>query len=257
MRAIGYKRVSTEKQVNEGQGLEVQEKSIKKYCKTNNIELVQIFSDEGISGAEDIDKRVGLGEALTFIRENKIDYIIITKQDRLARDTELYYWLAREIKILNCQIVSTDQRIEENPTGKLLETMMVAFASFEKQLINLRMKSGKKNKIDKRQYSGGEPPLGYRSTKISLEIEEEEALIIKHIFSSRIKGKTSRAISQEIAEIFDKRVPHSSVAYILKNRAYMGILSQEKNKTIEIPAIISKNMFYRANQVNNRKVAQN
>lgn len=135
--------------------------------------------------------------------------------------------------------------------------MMVAFASFEKQLINLRMKSGKKNKIDKKQYSGGEPPLGYKSVKINLEIDEEVAPIIKYIFSSRIKGKTSRAISQEVQEIFNRRVPHSSVAYILKNRAYMGILRQEKDSSIEIPAIISKNMFYRANQVNNRKASKN
>ncbi|MGL6066705.1 MAG: recombinase family protein [Cetobacterium sp.] len=124
LRAIGYKRVSTEKQVNEGQGLEVQEKNIKKYCKEQKIQLDHIFSDEGISGAEDLDRRVGLGEALSFIRENKIDYIIITKQDRLARDTELYYWLAREIKLLNCQIISTDQKIEENPTGKLLNIFL-------------------------------------------------------------------------------------------------------------------------------------
>ncbi|WP_366143846.1 recombinase family protein, partial [Fusobacterium sp.] len=38
--AIGYIRVSSERQVKEGQGLEIQRKSIIKYCKENNIELI-------------------------------------------------------------------------------------------------------------------------------------------------------------------------------------------------------------------------
>lgn len=46
-KAIGYIRVSSEKQVKEGQGLEIQEKVIRNFCKNNDIQLLEIFSDVG------------------------------------------------------------------------------------------------------------------------------------------------------------------------------------------------------------------
>ncbi|MGL6023496.1 MAG: recombinase family protein [Cetobacterium sp.] len=73
--------------------------------------------------------------------------------------------------------------------------------------------------------------------------------IIKYIFTSRLNRNSLRAISAEVEENFQKKVPKSTVSYILKNRAYMGIFKQDNDKTIEIPAIISKNIFYRANKI--------
>lgn len=55
-RAIGYVRVSSERQVKEGNGLEIQKNAIIDFCSKNDIQLLDIFCDEGISGAEDIEK---------------------------------------------------------------------------------------------------------------------------------------------------------------------------------------------------------
>jgi DNA invertase Pin-like site-specific DNA recombinase len=48
--AIGYIRVSTEKQANEGVSLEAQEAKIVSWCKANDYELVKVYVDAGISG---------------------------------------------------------------------------------------------------------------------------------------------------------------------------------------------------------------
>ena len=49
--AIGYIRVSTEKQANEGVSLEAQEAKIVTWCKANGYELVKVYVDAGISGS--------------------------------------------------------------------------------------------------------------------------------------------------------------------------------------------------------------
>jgi predicted site-specific integrase-resolvase len=48
--AIGYVRVSTEQQANEGVSLDAQRARIVKWCADNGYELVQVFVDAGISG---------------------------------------------------------------------------------------------------------------------------------------------------------------------------------------------------------------
>ena len=48
-KCIGYIRVSSNGQTN-GDGLKRQKESIKDYCKTHKLNLVDIYSDEGVSG---------------------------------------------------------------------------------------------------------------------------------------------------------------------------------------------------------------
>ena len=64
MKAIGYIRVSTDRQAHEGVSLEMQTVKIKQYCELNDLELVEILSDEGIS-AKNIKGRPGFQKALS------------------------------------------------------------------------------------------------------------------------------------------------------------------------------------------------
>ena len=49
MRGIGYCRVSTDEQVVDGFSLDTQEREIKEYSKKNNIELLRVYVDSGVS----------------------------------------------------------------------------------------------------------------------------------------------------------------------------------------------------------------
>lgn len=62
-RAVGYIRVSTQGQVRDGYSLSNQRDEIMRYCTENEIELVEIYEDKGISGAK-VDE-----EELTVERE--------------------------------------------------------------------------------------------------------------------------------------------------------------------------------------------
>src|SRR3954449_12397215 len=85
MRIVGYTRVSTSKQVEDGVSLPAQERGIRAWCKANGHKLVAIHSDEGISGGKDADEREGLAEALRLIRDGQADALVVKNLDRFAR----------------------------------------------------------------------------------------------------------------------------------------------------------------------------
>src|SRR5438309_11179607 len=85
VRAIGYRRVSTDEQV-QGNGLEVQEQAIRWYCTDNDLNLIEVTSDEGISGSNGLDARVGLASALARLEAGEADCLVVYRLDRLARD---------------------------------------------------------------------------------------------------------------------------------------------------------------------------
>jgi site-specific DNA recombinase len=238
-KAIAYLRVSSEKQVRDGHGLEVQEKAILNYALENGIEVVSIFRDEGISGAEDLEKRKGMAEAINSIKSEKIPLLLVQKLDRVARDSMLLGYIEFELKRAGCDIVAVDQEFEQDPTGILMKNIIIAFAGFEKQLINLRTASGKKNKIEKKLFTAGSPPLGYKLiNKDKLDIDPVTAPIVKYIFLAKQEKKSLRKIAQEVQELFNFKINHSSVSYVLNNNAYYGKYRQEKTKYIDIPPMI-------------------
>ena len=57
--AVGYIRVSTISQAEKGQSLKTQQKAIENYCKKENLNLIEIYRDEGISGGS-VDNRPAL-----------------------------------------------------------------------------------------------------------------------------------------------------------------------------------------------------
>ena len=83
MRAIGYVRVSTEKQAEGGISIDAQRTKIQAYCLALDIELVTICTDKGLS-AKTL-QRPGLQRALQMLTNDLADALIVAKLDRLSR----------------------------------------------------------------------------------------------------------------------------------------------------------------------------
>ena len=205
MKAIGYIRVSTENQ-NGGDsfGLETQRDAIIKYCDANGLELVQIYEDPAFSGSLPPLERPGLHALLEALKAEDIMQVIVTRMDRLARDTMLSLWLMKEIKKLGAELVSIAEPGRwEDPTQKLLLTMVAAFAEFEKSLITSRLSSGRKTKARQGGYSGGKAPIGYRSKRgdKTLTLDEEKATTVRRVFE--LRAAKPDASLQKIADILN------------------------------------------------------
>ena len=240
MKAIGYCRVSTDNQNGaDSFGLETQRDSIMKYCAANGLELVQIYEDPALSGSLPPMERPGLHALLEALKADEIEKVVVTRLDRLARDTMLSLWLMKEIRKLGAELVSiAEPGCWEDPTQKLLLTMVAAFAEFEKSLITSRLSSGRKTKARQGGYAGGKAPIGYRAERggKALILDEEKASTVKRVFE--LKETMPDAPLQKIAGILNaeslttkdgKPFHPMQVKRILDRRAfYEGVYSYSK-----------------------------
>ena len=143
----GYMRVSTAAQ-SKGNSLEEQERLLRKNGAT---ELYQA----AFTGTR--TNRPNFTILLNKLQEG--DTLVITKLDRFARNTAeglnvIQHLLDRGVKvnILNMGTIDT------TPTGKLILTVMLAFAEFERDMIVQRTTEGKAIARTKDNFVEGRPP---------------------------------------------------------------------------------------------------
>lgn len=247
-RAVGYCRISTLMQVD-NTSLKDQEDKIKIYAKLHNIEIDKIFIDKAVSGKS--TDRPEYDNMMDYIKTNEIDMIMVYKNDRIHRS--LYNLLAMiyDLQEYNVALVSITEHFDTStPQGMLFLQMLGSFAEFERAVINERTRNGRIARLNENKWVGGKSSLGYKVNKQGqFEIEEKEAKIVKDIFKLRSKGLSLAKIGAKYG--FSKQ----KVAYILKNKNYIGIFEytgkKEKNDiAIEIEPIISKYMW---NKINTKK----
>lgn len=202
---MGYCRVSTESQNGaDSFGLESQRDAITMFCTANDLELVQIFEDPALSGSLPPLERPGLHTLLENLKAGDIKQVIVTRLDRLARDTMLSLWLMKEINKLDAELVSIAEPGRwDDPTQKLLLTMVAAFAEFEKSLIASRLSAGRKTKARQGGYAGGKAPIGYQARKgdKALQLDEEKAVVVRRVFE--LRDSMPDASLQKLADILN------------------------------------------------------
>lgn len=129
----GYARVSTKLQETDGNSLEAQEEQLRAAG------AVEIYRDTFTGTKAERPELERLKRKLLAG-----DKVIVTKLDRLARSTEdglslIKGWTEQGISIhvLNMGL------IDHTPTGKLILTVMLAFAEFERDMIVERTQEGR------------------------------------------------------------------------------------------------------------------
>ncbi len=161
----GYIRVSTKGQAKDGNSLEGQEKQLKE------------------AGAEKIFKDVFTGKKIERPQLKKLlkavddgDSIIVTKLDRMARTAYEGIKVVNDllekgvsVHILNIGI------IDNSPTGKLIRTIFLGFAEFERDMIIERTQEGKAIAKLKPGFKEGRPRIDKARMDHAMELLETES----------------------------------------------------------------------------------
>lgn len=196
--AIGYIRVSTEQQANEGVSLEAQEARIVKWCADNGYELVKVFQDAGVSGALSIADRDGLADALAAIKKVKADALVVVKRDRLARDNIEAGLIDRECAKLKAKVMVTDGNNGDAPEDVLMRGMMDLLATYERLVIKMRTRSALQHKKRTNQKYCNITPYGFEAIEGRLVQVKAEAAIVAEIQAARAGGNTLQSIADSL-----------------------------------------------------------
>lgn len=194
-KVVAYIRVSTEAQCKDDKfGLEVQRDMIAEYCAKNEMEVVEWFTERGVSGAK--DNRPEFSKILNGAVSNPpIEAVVVAKNDRIARDVNLYFAYKYQLSKQNIELVSVTEDFGQlGVFAPVLEAFIASMAQVERDLITTRTSGGRAVKASKGGYSGGRPPYGYISQNKKLVVVPEEAEVVRYIFSERDDGATYRDI---------------------------------------------------------------
>ena len=227
---LGYERVSTENQCDNGLGLEIQGEAIEKYAKENWYNLIKIFSEKGVSWA--LENRPALGEMIRYLEENKgtVDKVVFLRLDRLARDLLIQENLIDEFQKLKVQPVSIDEKdlCSSDPSRILFRQMKWAISQYEKSMITIRLSSWRKKKVETlKNYWGGKAPYWYEIVNWKFKAVDNQIKIVKEIHKLRRKPKKWKKLSYEkIKQIINskysdiKRFSTATIHYIANNSFY-------------------------------------
>lgn len=195
-KAVAYCRVSTQGQVGDDKfGIASQKSMIEEYCIKNDIEIVDWFIDEAISGVKEnrpAFDRILQGE----ITNPPVEAVIVAKADRISRDINQYYAYKALLSKLELEIISVteDWSAQDKLTAMILENFLAMAATVERENIRVRTSGGRRIKAAKGGYSGGRPPYGYAPLNGKLVIVPEEAEVVRLVIESKDSGMTFQSI---------------------------------------------------------------
>ena len=194
--AIGYIRVSTEKQANEGVSLEAQQARIVSWCKTNDYELVKVYVDAGISGKR-MDTRKELLAALASLKKGMA--LVSYSLSRLARSTKDALAIGEVVAKKKADMVSLTEQIDTTTAaGKMMFQMLSVLAEFERNLVAERTTNALQHKKRTGQKYTNQTPYGFEAIEGRLVQVQQEAEIVAEIQASRSSGNTLQSIADTL-----------------------------------------------------------
>jgi site-specific DNA recombinase len=248
-RAVTYLRVSTRDQATrggeaEGFSIPAQREACIRKADALGADVVAEFVDAGESARS--ANRPNLKKMLAMVQRDDVDYVIVHKVDRLARNRADDVEINLTLTAAGAQLVSCTENIDETPSGMLLHGIMSSIAEFYSRNLATEAKKGMRQKAK----NGGTPgmaPFGYLNTSErtpegrevrTVTLDPDRAEWVRWIFERYATGEwTFAMIRDELERRGVNSLPRpkrpaaplatSHISSILKNRYYVGAITFE------------------------------
>jgi DNA invertase Pin-like site-specific DNA recombinase len=197
-KAIAYTRVSTSKQAESGDSLELQEDRIEQYGDLYDLEVVETFQDAGESGKN--TDRPALSDALDELESSDVDTLVVHKLDRLTRSTADLGRLLERFDELEIDLVSVSEQLDTSSSeGRLVVRMLTLVSEWERERIEERTREALEAKRERGEYTGGDVPFGCNVDESGrLVNDDDERRTLEIIREYRRRGRTYAEIADEL-----------------------------------------------------------
>ena len=241
-----YVRVSTEIQMTEGSGLRNQIDQGLKVAE--KLGFNPIIHNEGSrsSSSDNINERPVLSKLLSDIDDGKIQNVWCFNQDRLSRNSDVWFTIRRVFK-LNELMLYVGEGVKYDLSDKMddfIFGIISEVTKYDQSIRTDRLKRGKLQKLkDGNFWKGGPPPFGYSLKDKVLEVHPTESKWVLRMYEEYSKGTNVSSISDILIKngvrsrrgnvLFSKE----SISKILQNTHYEGYYTytdKHLNETVRV-----------------------
>lgn len=225
IRCALYDRVSTELQVRDGLSLDAQRRALTDYANAHGYEIVDYYSDEGITARKKMQNRKELLRLLEDVQADKIDLILVTKLDRWFRNIKDYHNTQAVLERHNCNWKTIFEEYDTSTAnGRFAINIMLSVNENECDRDSDRIREVFAYKRRKGEIlSGAHVSFGYRVEEKRFVKDENTRPIVEDFFEHYFLFCSKRKTADYIMEKYGNRSPsHSTLMYMFQNPVYYG-----------------------------------
>jgi len=194
MRAIGYCRVSTDKQSEKGVSLEAQTEKIRAMAVVHGFELIEVVHDG--ESAKSLN-RPGMQRVLQLVQGREVQAVIVAKLDRLTRNVKDLCELLELFEHRQVALISVAESLDtSSAAGRLVINIMAAVSQWEREAIGERTRDALQHKRGHGERVGN-IAFGYRLAPDGKHVETDtgEQAVLEEIRRLRGSGVSLRRIA--------------------------------------------------------------
>ncbi len=164
--ALLYCRVSSDRQANEGHGLDSQELRCRQFIESQGLVFDSLYQDAA-SGGGNYQDRAGMNEIIKHI--DKFPYrkfvVVVDDLSRLSRDTKAYLTLKEALKNRQVEMMSPNFHFDDTPEGEYIEQVTMAGHELQRKVNRRQVIQKQKARLESGYWPFGSKK-GYTINKV-------------------------------------------------------------------------------------------
>jgi len=283
-----YARVSTTKQAEKDLSIPDQLRQMRDWCRKQGYPVAVEYIEPGATATD--DRRVVFQQMIAeaCMSPSPFEAVVVHSLSRFFRDALEFGLYERQLNKHGVKLISITQQTSEDPAGEMARKIFSLFDEYQSKENAKHTLRAMKENARLGFFNGSRPPYGFKvvdaeekgrnGRKKRLEVEPDEARIVKLIFSLYLGGAGKLFGMKTLATHLNNlglsargmRWTKGHVNEILSNTAYIGELyfnrvnaktRQEKPKSewilVKVPAIVDEETFRTAKEIREERQPEN
>lgn len=196
-----------------------------------------VYADEALTGTK--DNRPEFQRLLEDCRSGKLDLVLTKSISRFARNTVDLLETVRELKNIGVDVFFEEQNLHTmSGDGELMLTILASYAQEESRSASENCKWRIRKQFENGELATLRFMFGYQVNKGKVEINPEQAAIVRMIFEDYIGGMGGGRIAQKLKQMNVDTVMSGiwngeRVMAIIKNEKYTGNALLQKKYVVD------------------------